>query len=151
MNVAIIGCGVRGSIVAVLLAGGIVKELSLIDGGFVEADDIGRNPMLFGPDVRAGKADSLVAKLALINPDLLAIPFPADLDADNAEAILAGADVVVDCVGDAAISEAIARSAEHHGARLVGPPAGYEAALVSPARAVAVGAEQADRVLAAGE
>jgi adenylyltransferase/sulfurtransferase len=38
-----------------------------------------------------------MAKLNLINPTVLVEPYPATLDATNAEAIFTGADVVVDC------------------------------------------------------
>lgn len=148
MNVAVIGCGVRGSIVAALLAGAGVEELSLVDGAFVEEGDIGVSPLQFTPDLRAGKADALVAKLGLLNPAVHAQAFPADLDSANAVAILTGADCVVDCAGVDEISEAVELAANEIGVDLVSAPGGYSAAEVSTPRAVAVGAIQADQTLA---
>lgn len=148
MNVAVIGCGVRGSIVAALLAGAGVEELSLVDGAFVEEGDIGVSPLQFTPDLRAGKADALVAKLGLLNPAVHAQAFPADVDAANTVAILTGADVVVDCSNDAAASEAVELAAKESGIVLVVAPAGYASDGVSAAEAVSVGALQAHEVLA---
>lgn len=148
MNVAVIGCGVRGSIVAALLAGAGVEEVSLVDGGFVSEEDIGVSPLQFTPDLRAGKADALVAKLGLINPAVHAQAFPADLGSENAVAILTGVDVVVDCAGPGEVSEAVELAATEIGIVLVATPDGYSPAEVSSARAVAVGALQADEALA---
>lgn len=148
MNVAVIGCGVRGSIVAALLAGAGVEELSLVDGAFVEEGDIGVNPLQFTPDLRAGKADALVAKLGLLNPRVHAQAFPADLDGANAVAILTGADVVVDCAGVDEVSEAVESAAKEIGVVVVAAPDGYSASEESAPRAVAVGAIQADQALA---
>jgi molybdopterin/thiamine biosynthesis adenylyltransferase len=148
VNVAVVGCGVRGSIVAALLTGAGVEQLSLIDGGFVAEADIAAGPLQFRPDLRASKADALVSKLALLNPAVHAQAFPADLDAENASAILAGVDVVVDCVGEAEVSEALAAAAQRGEIRLVAPGEEFSPAEVSSARAVAIGALQADEVLA---
>lgn len=148
MNVAVIGCGVRGSIVAALLAGAGVEEIALVDGAFVEEDDIGVSPLQFTPDLRAGKSDALVAKLGLINPVVHAQAFPADLGAENAVAILTGVDCVVDCAGVLEVSEAVDLAAKEIGTVVVAAPVGYVASEVSAARAVAVGAGQADEVLA---
>lgn len=147
MNVAIIGCGVRGSVAAAVLAGARVEELSLVDEALVDTLDIGSHPLQFTPDVGMRKADSLVAKLGLISPTTHAQPFPANLDEQNAVAILAGADVVIDCVGDPEVTAAIEAAAEELGTTLVLAPADYAAASATSAQAVSVGALQADEAL----
>jgi adenylyltransferase/sulfurtransferase len=147
VNVAVIGCGVRGSIVAALLAGAGVEEISLVDGAFVEEGDIGVSPLQFTPDLRAGKADALVAKLGLINPAVHAQAFPADVGSENALAILTGADVVVDCVGAAEVSEAVESAVKETGIVLVAAPDGYVRDAVSVPEAVSVGALQAHEAL----
>ncbi|MBJ7459581.1 MAG: ThiF family adenylyltransferase [Thermoleophilaceae bacterium] len=147
MSVAVVGSGVRGSVVAALLAGAGVEEIALVDGGFVTEDDLGAGVLQFTPDLRAGKADALVAKLGLINPRVHAQAFPADLSAENAAAILAGSSCVVDCVGLVEVSAALESAAIETGIEVVAPPVGYDAAAVSAARAVSVGAEQADEAL----
>lgn len=148
MNVAIIGCGVRGSVVAALLAGAGIEELSLVDEAIVDTIDIGAHPLQFTPDVGAGKADALVAKLGLISPQTHAQPFPANLSAENAAAILSGADCAVDCVGDADVSDWIESAAKELGIPVVAPPADYDSSSVTRAVGAAVGALQADLVLA---
>lgn len=148
MNVAIVGCGVRGSVCAALLAGAGVEELSLVDGGFVEADDVGRHPLQFTPDLRASKPDALSAKLGLLNPATHAQPFPAELSEENAVAILTGAACAVDCASVAEVSGWIAAAARELGIPVVAPPAAYDAQTTTAAIATAVGAIQADLVLA---
>lgn len=148
MSIAVIGCGVRGSIAAALLAAGGVDELSLVDGGFVEQEDLGVGPLIFTPDLRAAKADALVSKLALIAPTTHAMAFPANLDEDNAGAILLGASAVLDCVGTPKVAEALAAAAAEHGIDLISPQDGYDAQAVATPDAVAAAAEQAGRALA---
>lgn len=146
MNVAIVGCGARGSLVAALLASTGVSQLSLVDGAFVEESQ--RHPLRFTPDTNANKADALVAKLGLINPEVLVLPFPADLDAANAEAIVAGADVVVECTSSAMAADAVAAACAALSIRLVVTPADYAADRVNLAEAAEVAAAQAAAVLA---
>jgi adenylyltransferase/sulfurtransferase len=148
VNVAVIGCGVRGAVAAALLAGAGVEELSLVDGVLVEEADIGRHPLQFTPDLRAGKADALAAKIGLINPACHAQPFPADVDEQNAVAILTGAACALDCAGDPATSQRIEAAADEIGIPVVAAPAGYAPDEVTSAVAVAIGALQADLVLA---
>lgn len=133
---------------AALLAGAGVEELSLVDGAFVEEDDLGSHPLQFTPDLRAGKADALVAKIALISSSTHAQAFPAELDSVNAVAILTGADCALDCAGDAETSEHVEEAAKGLGIPVVAPPAGYDPGTVSAAIAAAIGAIQADLVLA---
>lgn len=42
-------------------------------------------------------AEAAAAQLGALNPDVLVEPYPARVDAGNAEAMVAGQDVVVDC------------------------------------------------------
>lgn len=148
MNVAIVGCGVRGSLVAALLAGAGVEELSLIDGASVEESDLGSHPLQFTPDLHASKPEALAAKLGLINASVHAQPFPAFVDHANANLILDGADCVVDCANDSIASPLIVDACATIGIPLVAPPAEYESADATPAQAASVGALQAHEVLA---
>jgi len=147
VNVAIVGCGVRGSLVAALLASSGVEELSLIDGAFVEDSDIGSHPFQFTPDLLANKSEALTGKLGLINPKVLAQPFPAFVTDQNASAILTGADCVVDCANDAEASPLIAAAAAELNIEVISPPTDYDPEAVNVATAGAVGAAQGERVL----
>ena len=93
----VIGLGALGSPVATYLAAAGVGQLGIVDGDEVELSNLHRQPLHFTPDVGAPKAESAAAKLALINPGVMVEPYPAALDEANAEAIVMGADVVVDC------------------------------------------------------
>jgi molybdopterin/thiamine biosynthesis adenylyltransferase len=71
-----------------------------VDDAVVEFEDLDRQPLHFMPDVGIGKARNAAVKLSVLNPDVHVEPFPARLGAENGEAIVAGAGVVVDCTGD---------------------------------------------------
>lgn len=147
MNVVVVGCGVRGALVAGLLASAGVEELSLVDGAIVEQDDLGAHPLQFTPDIHAAKPEALAAKLGLVNPAVFAQPFPAYVEASNAAAIIAGSDAVVDCTGSAEATAALSEACAESAIPLVEPPADFSAE-VDVALASAVGAEQAAAVLA---
>lgn len=101
-NVQIVGSGARGAIVAALLASAGVGQVGLIDGAQVEAEDLGGQVLNFSPDVTINKADALNAKLGLINPNVHGSPFPANVDQKNADLMLEGFDLVIDCTSDPA-------------------------------------------------
>lgn len=147
--IVVVGCGVRGATVAALLAGHGVGELALVDGGFVEQGDVGRHPLQFTPDVNASKPEALAAKLGLINPAVHAQPFPANLDADNAVAILTGARLAIDCVGSDEVRDALATAASELGIAVIDAPADFSTSDSSDALAVAAAGDQAERALAA--
>jgi threonine dehydrogenase-like Zn-dependent dehydrogenase len=148
MNVAIVGCGVRGSIVAAILAGAGIEELSLIDGLDVKDEDLRFSALLFTPDLRKSKAEALAPKLGLINPDVRAETFPAFLEEDNAEAMLTGVDCVVDCADWLQVG-AIAEVCTELGIPLISPPKDFKPRTTSDSSlAHAIGALQAQLVLA---
>jgi adenylyltransferase/sulfurtransferase len=93
----VIGAGALGSPVATYLAAAGVGQIGIVDGDEVELSNLHRQPLHFTPDVGAQKAESAAAKLTLLNPEIVVEPYPATLDESNAEAIVLGADVVVDC------------------------------------------------------
>ena len=96
-SVTIVGLGALGSPVAQYLAAAGVGRLGVIDPDAVELSNLNRQPLHFTPDVSLGKADNARVKLSALNPDVLVEPYPARVDAQNAEAIVLGSDLVVDC------------------------------------------------------
>lgn len=93
----VVGAGALGSPVATYLAAAGVGTIGLVDHDRVELSNLHRQPLYFTPDVEAPKAELAAAKLGLLNPEVAVEPYPVELTAQNAEAIVMGADVVVDC------------------------------------------------------
>ena len=93
----VIGAGALGSPVATYLAAAGVGQIGIVDGDRVELSNLHRQPLHFTPDVGQPKAEVAAAKLSLLNPEVLVEAYPVELTAQNAEAVVMGADVVVDC------------------------------------------------------
>jgi adenylyltransferase/sulfurtransferase len=93
----LVGAGALGSPVGLYLAAAGVGRIGVVDDDAVELSNLNRQPLHFTPDVTIGKADNAQVKLGALNPDVLVEAYPARLDEQNAEAIVLGADVVVDC------------------------------------------------------
>jgi len=96
-SVIVVGAGALGSPVLAYLAGAGVGRIGIVDDDVVEPSNLPRQPLHFTPDEGKNKAVSALAKLGLMNPDVLVEPYPARLEDFNAEAIFTGADLVLDC------------------------------------------------------
>lgn len=93
----LIGAGALGSPAATYMAAAGVGRIGIVDGDDVELSNLARQPLHFTPDVGVQKAESAARKLGVLNTDITVEPYPVTLTEDNADAIVAGADVVVDC------------------------------------------------------
>jgi molybdopterin/thiamine biosynthesis adenylyltransferase len=93
----VVGAGALGCPAATYLAAAGVGRIGVVDDDEVELSNLHRQPLHLTPDIGARKADNAAVKLGFLNPEVVIEPFPARLEAANAEALLAGADVVVDC------------------------------------------------------
>jgi predicted ThiF/HesA family dinucleotide-utilizing enzyme len=102
----VVGLGALGSPAALYLAAAGVERLGVVDPGVVEEDDPTRAILHFAPDVGLPKAENAAVKLRALNRAVHVEPYPAELTAANALAILADADVVLDCTGRRAVAEA---------------------------------------------
>ncbi|MFY9265661.1 MAG: HesA/MoeB/ThiF family protein [Solirubrobacterales bacterium] len=109
-NAFVVGAGALGGPVGAYLAGAGVGRIAVIDGGSVEVPGLHRQFLHYTPEVGIGKADSVAAKLALLNPATHVDPFPAYVDAGNVDLVLDGADVVIDTTNDSAVRELIGDS-----------------------------------------
>ena len=96
-SATVIGAGALGSPAATYLAAAGVGRLGIVDEDEVELSNLHRQPLHLSPDVGARKAENAAVKLGFLNPEVVVEPFPARLEEMNAEALLTGADVVVDC------------------------------------------------------
>jgi len=92
-SVLVVGAGALGSPVATYLAGAGVGRLGIVDDGEVELSNLHRQHLHFTPDLGVPKAQSAVAKLGFLNPDIVVEPYQAAF----APEMVAGQDLVVDC------------------------------------------------------
>jgi molybdopterin-synthase adenylyltransferase len=98
----VIGAGAAGSAAAAHLASCGVGYVAVVDGANVGLADLTGQAMFYTPDVGRSKADTLAAKLGLLNPEVQVDSYPVALDEQNAAAIVAEHDVVLDCTRGAA-------------------------------------------------
>jgi molybdopterin/thiamine biosynthesis adenylyltransferase/rhodanese-related sulfurtransferase len=95
-RVAVIGAGGLGSPAAFYLAAAGVGALRLIDDDVVERSNLQRQILHRDDRVGARKVDSAAATLSGLNPDVRIEAVAERLRADNAAALFADCDVVVD-------------------------------------------------------
>jgi len=93
----VVGAGALGSPAATYLVAAGVGRVGVADSDTVELSNLHRQPLHYTPDIGVSKAESAAAKLGLLNSEVTVEPYPVRLEEMNAAAIVAGADVVVDC------------------------------------------------------
>ena len=96
-QVLVVGAGGLGAPVALYLAGAGVGRIGLLDDEAVETSNLHRQPLHYTPDVGVPKVESAAAKLRHLNPDVEVAPYQVRLEPHNADALLEGQDLVVDC------------------------------------------------------
>jgi len=97
-KVVIIGCGALGAVQAETLARACVGRLILVDRDFVEESNLQRQIMFEESDAlnRLPKAVAAASRIARVNSDIQVEPLVTDLNFENVEEIIAGANVVLD-------------------------------------------------------
>ena len=98
-HVALVGVGATGAASASLLARAGVGQLTLIDRDFVESSNLQRQVLFDEADAEAAlpKAEAARRKIALFNSSVQVVSVIADLVPGNIHALLAGADLILDC------------------------------------------------------
>ena len=95
-KVAVIGAGGIGSAVIPALAGAGVGQLTIIDDDVVELANLHRQPLFRERDAGYSKADLALQFVHRLNRFVEARPVQERIGADNAQALLAGHDLVLD-------------------------------------------------------
>ena len=112
-HVAVIGVGGIGSPAILYLAAAGIGHLRMIDDDRVDMSNLQRQIAFAADDAGRGKAIAAAGAATRLNPNVAVEPIATRIDADNARALLEGADVVVDgcdnfatrlAVSDAALS-----------------------------------------------
>ena len=96
-RVLIVGLGGLGSPVMQYLAGAGIGCLGLIDADTLEPSNLHRQPIYALADVGESKAALAAAAVKKINPSVQVDTHALKLDANNAEALIRGYDIVIDC------------------------------------------------------
>ena len=95
-HVAVVGAGGIGCPALLYLAAAGVGRLTIIDDDAVSLSNLQRQVLFATDDVGAAKAPTAAATLARLNPHVALDARPVRLDADNAAALLYGADLILD-------------------------------------------------------
>ncbi|MGA9529508.1 MAG: ThiF family adenylyltransferase [Terriglobales bacterium] len=97
-RVVIVGCGATGSILASLLARAGVGTLAILDRDYVEPSNLQRQSLFDENDARDSvpKAIAAARQIARFNSEIAVTPHVADLTPQNINALLVGADLILD-------------------------------------------------------
>jgi adenylyltransferase/sulfurtransferase len=97
-RVVLVGCGADGTAIADRLVRAGVGHLTIVDRDFLELNNLQRQLLYDEDDLRANLPKAIAAerKLRRINSQVEVTGLVADLNAENAEELLAGADLVMD-------------------------------------------------------
>jgi adenylyltransferase/sulfurtransferase len=97
-RVVLVGCGATGSIIASYLARAGIGRLVIADRDFVERNNLQRQVLFTDRDVEEGLPKAVAAKRALraANPEIEIQGVVTDVNAGSIEALIAGADLVLD-------------------------------------------------------
>jgi molybdopterin/thiamine biosynthesis adenylyltransferase len=93
----VVGMGALGSPAATYLVAAGVGTVGVVDDGGVELSNLHRQPLHFTPDLELPKVTTAAVKLRVLNPEVQVEEYQVRVEQANAEAIVAGADVVLDC------------------------------------------------------
>lgn len=97
-RVAVLGIGGVGSWAAEALARSAVGNLSLIDLDHIAQSNTNRQIHALGDEFGKAKVQAMGERIAAINPRCEVTPIEAFIDPDNAAELLAGHDLVLDCI-----------------------------------------------------
>ena len=96
-RVLVVGAGGLGVPVLQYLTGSGVGQITLVDGDRVAISNLHRQPIYRMDQIGQFKAEAAAEVLAALNPEVQIIARPHWLDPETAPALVAGADVVLDC------------------------------------------------------
>ena len=115
----IIGAGGLGSPAALYLASAGIGKITLVDDDTVDFTNLQRQILHTQARVGMAKAESGRQALAAINPEIDILPLQERLSGAALDALVATADLVLDCTDNFATRHAINRACVHHKKPLV--------------------------------
>lgn len=118
-RVAVVGLGGLGGTVVEILARAGVGSLSLMDGDRFEGHNLNRQLFSTRELLGTPKAEAAARRVAGVNPSVEVDAAGEFMDESNAPRLLAGSDVVVDCLDNLPDRFILERAAKKMGAPLV--------------------------------
>jgi adenylyltransferase/sulfurtransferase len=115
----IIGAGGLGSPASLYLASAGIGRITLVDDDTVDFTNLQRQILHTQARVGMAKAESGRQALTAVNPDIEIVPLQQRLAGAALDALVATADVVLDCTDNFATRHAINRACVHHRKPLV--------------------------------
>ena len=115
----IIGAGGLGSPAALYLASAGIGKITLVDDDTVDFTNLQRQILHTQSRVGMAKAESGRQALQAINPEIEIVPLQQRLSGAALDALVATADIVLDCTDNFATRHAINRACVHHRKPLV--------------------------------
>ncbi len=100
----VIGAGGLGAPVIQYLAGAGVGRMTIVDDDLVDESNLHRQTLFRMEDLDQEKAEAAAMFARRLNPDVSVYPIVQGLGPDNAEMMVRGADVVLDCADSFAVS-----------------------------------------------
>lgn len=95
-RIVVIGAGGIGSPALLYLAAAGVGHITIIDDDQVSLSNLQRQVLFTSGDIGEGKVDVAAARIGQLNPDVQVTAVRARIVAENAKALLNGADVIID-------------------------------------------------------
>lgn len=118
-HIVVVGAGGLGAPIVLALAAAGIGTLTVIDDDVVELSNLQRQVMHRMVDIDAPKVDSAVRVAADLSPETVVRPLRERLTPDNAAALFAGADLVIDGSDTFETRLSVASAAESLGIPLV--------------------------------
>lgn len=118
-HVVVVGIGGVGSWAAEALARSAIGRLTLVDLDHVAESNTNRQIHALGDEYGKAKVDAMAERVAAINPACTVRAVDAFASVENAEALVAGADVVVDCIDQVVAKAALIAAARAAGVAVI--------------------------------
>jgi adenylyltransferase/sulfurtransferase len=109
-NALVIGAGGLGAPVAQFLTAAGVGAVTLCDSDSVDLTNLQRQILYATADVGRPKVEAAAARLSAINPEVALTPIHARVDDEALRALVASADIAIDCCDNFATRHAVNRA-----------------------------------------